>query len=318
MTVVTLAAGVFVVGAAGGAQADRPAPPARPIVLLLHGRGLAGRDTSALRKQWQRALERSIASTAERPLLEEGDVRLVWYADVLDPDANLGCHETMADARGSIGAFGDLQSVVGALGSLLAWAAEGTSGGERTEMRALAGDLLYLSDRGRRCGAEQRLATALADAKRERRPVVLVAHSFGALVAYGHLANARRDTSSEAIIERLVTLGSMLGDAEVRELVFGGSRTDSLSMPHGVRSWINVRDLRDALALPAAPQGGAAGGRIRDVLMESDDERGPHDVIAYLAHPTTGRAVLWAWCDAFADAGGAARPEACTAIADAR
>lgn len=314
----TLAAGVFVVGAAWGTPADRPAPPARPIVLVLHGRGLAGRDTSTLRQQWQRALERGVGTTAERPLLEEGDVRLVWYADVLDPDADLGCHETVADLSGSVGAFGDLQSVVGAFGSLLAWAAEAASGGERTEMRALAGDLLYLSDRGRRCGAEQRLATALADAKRERRPVVLVAHSFGAFVAYGHLANARRDTSTEAIVERFVTLGSMVGDAEVRELVFGRGRSDPLSVPPGVRSWINVRDLRDGLALPATPQGGAAKGRIRDVLMESDDERGPHDVVAYLAHPTTARAVLWAWCDAFPDVGRAARPEACAAIADTR
>jgi alpha-beta hydrolase superfamily lysophospholipase len=46
---------------------------------------------------------------------------------------------------------------------------------------------------GKRCASEQRLGAEIDRAKAEGRPIVIVAHSLGAVVAYDYLS-ARRDS----------------------------------------------------------------------------------------------------------------------------
>jgi hypothetical protein len=63
----------------------------RPVILLLHGRGQLGRDTAEIREDWQRSLETGISKLTERPVIGSSDVRLLWYADILDPASSAGC-----------------------------------------------------------------------------------------------------------------------------------------------------------------------------------------------------------------------------------
>src|SRR5215211_3007215 len=91
---VLIAAGTIVLLAMRATAQQTGAATARPIILLVHGRGMFGRDTAELRAQWQHALEagaRSGTPSATGPLLTDGDVRLVWYADVLDPMSSASC-----------------------------------------------------------------------------------------------------------------------------------------------------------------------------------------------------------------------------------
>src|SRR5438105_4213572 len=76
-----------------------PAPAGRPLILLLHGRGMLDRDTASLRRLWQHALEAGGRTYTRAPLLSDGDVRLVWYADVLDPLSSAGCDFSANDPR---------------------------------------------------------------------------------------------------------------------------------------------------------------------------------------------------------------------------
>ena len=293
----------------------------RPLVLIIHGRGLLGRDTSALRREWQSALDRGARGIAGGPLLRDSDVRLVWYADVLDPAANAAC-ATGDTHRGRMES-GDsgVQDVLGVFSTLLTWASggtDGTSGGDSLELRSFLGDLLYVADARRRCSAEQRLATALGDAHAQRRPVVLVAHSFGSLVAYGYLSGARDTAASERVIERFVTIGSLLGDDGIRELLFGTLGSHRLALPLGVRSWINIRRAEDPFAAPIVAEGENGSTQLKDVLLQSSAS-GPvlaHDITGYLADPATAQAVLGAWCSAFEAS--ADTPSRCTAIQDQR
>jgi hypothetical protein len=261
----------------------------RPLILLVHGRGMFGRDTG--------------------PLFTDGDVRLVWYADVLDPMSSASCgRETVArEKRQSDG----LADVVFGLSGILA-AVAGDSTGANMEVRGLAGDLLYVGDPARRCAAEERLLTAVSQARAEHRPVIVVAHSLGSLVAYGALRSG--SISADATIHRLVTLGSPLGAAELRELVFKDGVTGPVKLPTSVRSWVNIREPRDPIAVPLS---GADSTTLRDLVGSgSADGVDAHDMGGYLRDPMAGRAIAWAWCSAFERPSTA--PPACGGVADPR
>lgn len=292
-----------------------PEPIVRPIVLLLHGRGLLGRDTVALRRAWEASLRSGAAGLTGSPILGDSDVRVVWYADVLDPQSNTACAFSADDPRADRVMGGDsaLQTlasgaanVLGALGSLF-------GGSEAdTQLRAFAGDLQYFGDPAKRCAADRRLTTALAEATREGRPIVLVAHSFGSLVAYDVLTARRPDTSSTPAIERLVTVGAMIGAPMLRRMVFGTG--DTLSMPTGVKSWVNVRNPADPLAvplseIPRSARDGAFSRFVDTTTSAADNDPDTHEMVGYLRDTVTAKAVVSAWCAAFTPA--RARPSAC-------
>jgi endonuclease G len=305
-------AGVFTAVSTVVARTARDEVPSRPLVLVLHGRGQLGRDTADIRAEWQGALETGVSKLTDRPLIGPGDVRLVWYADVLDPASSVGCDfDARSRPHSTNEAGGDvLQLLLGITSTLFTSLYESMPDESRSLMRALVGDVLYLGDRWKRCGVERRLESALAQATREGRPVILVAHSFGSLVAYSYLRADRADTSRAApAIHRFVTLGSMLGIPELQELLLG--RAGPLSLPAGVRSWVSVRHARDPFAAPLADgaQSRRGQGAIREVVT-SGSAVDPHDIVAYLRDPATARAIAWAWCDA----GGKASSPACDDI----
>ena len=164
------------------------------------------------------------------------------------------------------------------------------------QLRALSADASFLSDAHKRCASERRLSDALERAKREGRPVILVAHSLGSLVAYDYLS-AQRDSN---VVQRLVSLGSMLGAADLRRLLIGGDSSDAFGLPRSVKSWVNVRNNGDPLAVPLP-----FGNEI--VTTPPPDEMDRHEMIAYLRNSFTAGAILEGWCAAFA----AAQPSGC-------
>ena len=305
------ATGVFAVASSVAARTARDESQNRPIILLLHGRGQLGRDTTEIRAEWQHALETGVSKLTQRPVVGPDDVRLIWYADILDPASSAGCDsDRRAQARRTGADDGDvLQLLLGVTSTLFTSLYESMPAESRFSMRALVGDMLYLGDPWKRCGVEQRLESALAQATREGRPIVLVAHSFGSLVAYSYLRAARTQASGGApMIHRYVTLGSMLGIPELQELVLG--RAGPISLPTNVQSWVNVRHVGDPFAAPLADTAtDTRSTRIREVVT-SVDAVDPHDIVSYLRDPATARAVTWAWCGA----GGKAYSPACSDI----
>lgn len=310
-TVTVAAAGVSAAVSTLAARSAHDESQRRPIVLLVHGRGQFGRDTTDIRTEWQRSLETGLGKLTRQPLIDSSDVRLVWYADVLDPASSAGCNaNTQSTPQRTSEDEGDvLQLLLGVTSTLFTSLYESMPEDSRYSMRALVGDVLYLGDRWRRCAVERRFESALTQAAREGRPVILVAHSFGSLVAYSYLRADRGHPSSDTPrIHRYVTLGSMLGIPDLRELVLG--RAGPLSLPGGVRSWVNVRHVRDPFAAPLADSTtGRRGPTIREVVT-SGSAIDPHDIVTYLRDPATARAIAWAWCDA----GGKAHSPACNDI----
>ena len=70
MTFRTLAVIALVSSLLAG-QEDR----GRPVVLLVHGRGMADRDTAATRKMWERALAAGGRSITSDELITDRDCR---------------------------------------------------------------------------------------------------------------------------------------------------------------------------------------------------------------------------------------------------
>ena len=276
----------------------------RPVVLLVHGRGMSDRDSSATRKMWQQALASGARTLTSGPLIADRDVRVVWYADVLDPRSGASCDYAAGDprARRARGDDADFRSFLGVMGGILGVVSSLADSSEATaQLRALAGDASFVAEAGKRCASEQRLATEIDRAKAEGRPVIIVAHSLGAVVAYDYLSSR---SDSLPLVDRFVTMGSMVGYPELRRLLIGGGAADSLSRPRGVKAWVNLRNGQDVLAAPLSIG--------RDVVTNPPpDEPDPHELVGYLRSSSAAREILIAWCEAF----NGTRPRGCTEMA---
>jgi pimeloyl-ACP methyl ester carboxylesterase len=295
-------------------------PPAsmagRPVILLLHGRGQENADTTE--HEWRRALDAGVGQVASVPYRAD-DVWFVWYADVLDPLSSEGCQYNETNPRSTTMWFNrdSFQSLWNGARSALVKAVNSVPGADRAVLKATAGDVaVFLTDLRRRCGAGQRLAKFLDSAAVQRRPVILVAHSLGSLVAYNYLLDHRPLGGLPPFeIVRMVTIGSMLGQPEVYQALLGSMVLPPLFPPQEVRSWINLRDGLDPLAVPLS-------GVMNPTPMTTFKERllpgtasvrTAHDASAYLRSAPTVTAIVYAWCAAFKP--GAVRPNECQSFA---
>jgi pimeloyl-ACP methyl ester carboxylesterase len=266
----------------------------RPVILFVHGRGMIGRDTAGLRSLWLDGLNAGAKAVSRQSLIADRDVRLVWYADVLEPQSMERCSYDAADPRARRDATGDpdLKSFVSIVGNVLGALTTLVSDKESAaELRSLSGDAAFLTDSHKRCAAEQRLADAIDRAARDGRPVIIVAHSLGSLVAYDYLSS-RRDSG---VVQGVVSIGSPLGSSELRHLLIGGDSTESFGLPRSVRAWINVRAAADPFAMPLSFG--------RDVVSTTAaGEPDSHEMIGYLRSSAAAGAILGGWCAAFVGA----------------
>jgi hypothetical protein len=277
-----------------------PAPKGRPVILLVHGRGFLDRDTAGLRRLWQQAIVSGGRAHTQAPLLADGDVRLVWYADILDPGSSAGCDARRVDVADANAEIRGFASAVGGVLSLITSLIDDRD--QSVELRSLAGDLEFIANSRKRCAVDARLTAALDSAHRAGRPIILVAHSLGSVVAYDALASAK----DVPPIERLVTVGAIVGAPGLRQLLLGGSGDDTLRIPPSVKSWVNVRRPGDpfAVELSRSVIPSREGRVVRDLLTEAPettDAAEAHDVVSYLRDAVAARAILSAWCGAFTE-----------------
>jgi pimeloyl-ACP methyl ester carboxylesterase len=152
-----------------------------------------------------------------------------------------------------------------------------------------AGDLYrYHMDAGLRADVRQHLAVQLQAAQATRRPVVLIAHSMGSIIAYDVL---RREP--DAAIAHFITIGSPLGLAEVKG--HAAREFGSPAVPAGVARWTNFADPRDPVAaldvrLRSDYHANARGVRIddagvRNTYVSLEGKANPHKVYGYLRTP---------------------------------
>ena len=122
------------------------------------------------------------------------------------------------------------------------------------------------------------------------KPVVLIAHSQGTIIAYDVLRklNGRTPSGHKLRIPLLVTLGSPLGIDEVQRKL-----TQPLQVPSGVAAWANFADLLDPVALDKSLAGEFRGDvSIRDSLIRNPVFGNPHSAVGYLSTSPVHSAVF--------------------------
>ncbi len=282
-------------------------------VLCIHGVGqqLTGEDSLA--GEWTLALRDGMrhAGCDEAQLPRAGEIRCVFYGNVFRPAGRqLGVWDPWLTSDDATKFDQEL---------LVAWwraAAESdprvihpdartlarTPGAVQAALRALSGSAFfagladrvmlsdlqqvrrYMTDPEVRRTVQERVAAEVGE-----DTCVVVGHSLGSVVAYEALC-----AHPQWPVQALVTLGSPLA---IRNLIFdrlipapvaGDSGGLAGAWPGGVRSWVNVADAGDVVALVKDLRP-LFGVRVTCYLVHNGSHA--HNVRPYLTAPETGAAI---------------------------
>jgi hypothetical protein len=291
-----------------------PSAPQDSLVIYVHG--VAQIDSAAeLKLEWDLALfGRDMGDTS----------RMAYWADIVRPevlDGNAGTAKRIAGIDGhtlnveavlddvdvpkSKRAEAD-QLVMGLLNRMGVDAQRDETGAIRTKVLPLppflrkpisrffieqmaADTAAYFFTPGVRKKIRDRLLAEIDRAG--SRPVTIVAHSHGTIIAYEVLAALNANAFE---LDALVTLGSPLGVQEIQDFL---DPNEPLKVPAVVRRWHNFANLLDPVALDRKlATDFEPTGFIEDDTLINDSTRlnwnlNPHSAVGYLAHSKVRRVV---------------------------
>ncbi len=81
------------------------------------------------------------------------------------------------------------------------------------------------------------------------RPVLLVAHSMGSVIAYEALWEMSRDVRDELRVDLLLTMGSPLGQGYLQRRILGHDKPGAERYPDNIRRWVNLSAVGDMTAV---------------------------------------------------------------------
>lgn len=152
----------------------------------------------------------------------------------------------------------------------------------------------------------QMLKIPLRAATEARRPVLLIAHSMGSVIAFEALVQTSHDDQQMVSIDLLLTMGSPLGQRYIRNRLIGHEEEGILRYPNNVRRWINLAAVGDLTAIDPILADDFAP-MVETGLIESIDDRevqnyfrlngelNVHAEYGYIANTTTARIVADWW-----------------------
>lgn len=81
------------------------------------------------------------------------------------------------------------------------------------------------------------------------RPVLLIAHSMGSVIAYDALWEMSRDARDELRLDLFLTMGSPLGQSYLRRHLLGHGDSGRDRYPDNIRRWVNLSAVGDMTAV---------------------------------------------------------------------
>jgi hypothetical protein len=97
--------------------------------------------------------------------------------------------------------------------------------------------------------ARQKVKTVIKDAAKTTRPILLLGHSMGSVIAYEALWQLSREEQCDVSIDLLLTTGSPLGQSIVQRHLMGFHRKGTEKYPANVRRWINIAAVGELTAI---------------------------------------------------------------------
>ncbi len=119
--------------------------------------------------------------------------------------------------------------------------------------------LQHLRDLSRYVRNHQQLAQATRDllktpllaAMRTERPVLLIGHSMGSVIAYDSLWELSHQSFEKITLDSLLTIGSPLGQRLVQKRLLGASNEGRDQYPLNIGRWINISAVGDLTSVDA-------------------------------------------------------------------
>lgn len=93
------------------------------------------------------------------------------------------------------------------------------------------------------------LKVPLRAANEARRPVLLIAHSMGSVIAYDSLWELSHSGRDHVQVDLLLTMGSPLGQRYMQKRLKGTRKTGYGRYPHNIRRWTNLAAVGDLTSL---------------------------------------------------------------------
>ena len=95
----------------------------------------------------------------------------------------------------------------------------------------------------------QLLKLPLRAAHESNRPILLIAHSMGSVIAYETLWQLTHTDNEKLQIDLFLTMGSPLGQRYIQKRIKGGNETGARRYPDRIRRWINLSAVGDLTAI---------------------------------------------------------------------
>lgn len=162
------------------------------------------------------------------------------------------------------------------------------------------------NDNGIADHARQMLKIPLRAAAESGRPVLLIAHSMGSVIAWDALWQLSRRDGEDVRLDTLLTMGSPLGQRFVQRRLLGFHERGERRYPGGIGRWINLAAVGDLTAVDptladdfaAMPKLGLVGSIEDHGILNGFRLHGVLNVHAeygYLANPVTAGLVADWW-----------------------
>ena len=153
------------------------------------------------------------------------------------------------------------------------------------------------------------LSASLQAAADGQRPVLLLAHSMGSIIAYDtlwELSQNQSDRSDSAQTNLLLTMGSPLGQRFIQKMIKGNDREGSQRYPNNIRRWKNLSAAGDLTAIDSVLANDFAEMVSLNIVPSIEDveilssyrwngELNPHSEYGYLINDKTARIVADWW-----------------------
>ena len=152
----------------------------------------------------------------------------------------------------------------------------------------------------------QMLKMPLRAAAEAGRPVLLVAHSMGSVIAWDSLWQMSHNDRDHVSVDLLLTMGSPLGQRFIQKRLFGYAEQGERRYVKGIRCWTNLAALGDLTAIDYELANDFAP-MLEHGLVESIEDRSlsnyfrlngdlnVHAEYGYLANSVTAQVVIEWW-----------------------